>query len=1005
VAQNKSTDVPSKGAISFSSARKCWAFIRRLQLQTIVYMGSSVGITTLLWELLKQKDQSFTPENWQFWVAIAVGIMPLVLGFVFNYLPNRLEKKREEKLQDESVGPAKGGPDYFRLEPYEAKDNEIFMRIDKAHETALAKFRNSDLPYFYITGTSGCGKSSVISAYLIPKLLSDTFVVELRGIGHPSDRLRKTLLREGNVWQQDAANEHSNDQLLQLIINAGKKLKADKKKLLLVYDQFEEALLTKSTPESDAFLDILREIASGKVANCTLLLSFRLDSVGSLTRAKFPPFDSSLHVTVEPFESDPARKFLLGGFEHIGDSLLDRIISEAIATDNVEPSMRPITLNMIGRMLRELLPGTRLKIGPRPFSDYVKRKILEADAHSFGAKVLQHLLDDSNKRQKKSVSDLSAIVKKNDDEVNAFLTKLSVESRGFVRCLNKHESEIGKREWEISHDFVAKLLGNIIPGLLPSKRRSIFQLLRPWLAGGYTAVALASLLFVVPYVLRREHDAIEAKLGREFGITLSKIEGTNNLRARLDPDKKLSSLNGAIPLMVQLDNINEINLSGCHELVELDEIHRIEGLQKIDASACRNLQHINFTKLAKLNTINLSDCDGLVTVNVQGLCHLQSLNLSHCIELAEAEIRGLQSLKQFIISFAFKLKELNVSDSVKLEGLFVNQCIGLSSLNVHGFDNLSHLIITNCPDIADLNLSGILNLRTLVLNGCERIRICGNFECSSLEKLEAMNCPSFNITDFSSLKSLRSLNLCKCAKLDKIILNNLSHLEILELRSIDQLSSINLSVLSKLRSLDIVGCGKLTIITASNLVNLQDCNLSMNIELVSLSFDGSQNIETLHLNYCQKLSNLDMANSANLKELNLTCCNSLENLDFNKCSNLEYLYLMMRSNLIDINLNNLSKLRIVDLSLCINLQSVSLESMASLQKINLSGCKSLTSLEINKCQSLAVLKVVNCIMLQKLNLKGLVSLGLLDISDCQNLVIDGQDLLPSLKVTRVQGGN
>ena len=393
------------------------------------------------------------------------------------------------------------------------------------------------------------------------------------------------------------------------------------KKLLLVYDQFEEALTAELTPDSKVILDLLRDVAANSVLNCRVLLSFRIDYFEWLTRIDFPPFGEGNHFTVEPFDADPARRFLGGGFERIGETLLKRVIDEATAYDDVTPRMRPITLNMVGLMLRQLPSGSRLAIGRRPFENHLRGMLIQGDVKQLGPTILHQLLDHRNQRVKLTVNQLAVLPevakqlkpKGNVDSVHACLTGLAAEKRGLVRCLNPNETEVGKREWEVSHDFVAALLGNILPGLLPSTRPSAFKVLRPWFAPASLLVWLASFFIALPYVQGRERAAMVARLSTEFGIRI--IPGETPT-ARLDPNVKLTSLNGAIPLLKRLA-VTELNAADCETLTEAD----LQGL-------------IN------LQSLNLSQCWSLPSVDVRGLTALQTLDLRGCVKLDSLDVRG-----------------------------------------------------------------------------------------------------------------------------------------------------------------------------------------------------------------------------------------------------------------------------------------------------------------------------------------------------------------------------
>ena len=151
--------------------------------QLILVVGSAGLLATTVFVLLGQKEKAggLTPSDWQFWLIVVVSGASLILTILFNILPELKKRRREWADTEQSVGLAKGGRAYFRLDPYEDADRAGFDRVDQAHRVALDKFRHCPLPYFYLVGVSGSGKSSVLVAYLIPELRTESVVVTRRG--------------------------------------------------------------------------------------------------------------------------------------------------------------------------------------------------------------------------------------------------------------------------------------------------------------------------------------------------------------------------------------------------------------------------------------------------------------------------------------------------------------------------------------------------------------------------------------------------------------------------------------------------------------------------------------------------------------------------------------------------------------------------------------------------------------------------------------------------------
>lgn len=861
---------------------------RWLHWQTLLYVVAATATVAGVWKLLGQKDESFGPSDWQFWLAVVVAALPLVLAFFFNFIPARIKERREQANLGESLGPAK--VDYFRLDPYGEVDKGRFSRADQAHVTALTYFRRCQLPYFYLVGVSGGGKSSVLAAYLIPELRIDALVVTLRGAGPPLARLREALLT--NVWSESAAQRHKTDSPLDLVKSAGTHLQRDGRKLLLVYDQFEELLTAEPTPDSATALDLLREVVNDRCPNCRVILSFRLTCNPDLIRAEFPSIDGHNHFTVEPFAADPARSFLSGGFEGgIGQKLLDRVIAEVTAVEaEIYPRLRPFTLNMVGRMLAEHKSGQRLPIGPRPFADYVSRMLAQDDVKGLGPTLLRHLVNDQKQRVKLTVNALAGLVARDEAAVQACLDSLATPVRGLVRCLNPNEQTVGKREWEVSHDFIAALLGSILPGLL-QKRPSFFQMARPWLAPASLLFWFASFFVVFPYVQRLEREAVIARLSSEYGLRVVDTGDPNVVAVRLIPEAKTPSLREAGPLLRKVA-VTSLDASDCAELTDISGLEGVLTLQVLDLRGC----------------IKLTDVDGL-----KGLTHLQTLNLRGCWELLNVD---------------------GLSGCLSLQTLDLRGCGKLTSVApLRGCTDLRTLDLRSCEELTSVDsLKGLTQLQTLELNGCKKLTDVDALRgCTDLRKLDLRECEGLTSVDgLRGLTQLQTLDLHRCQKLTDVdVFKGLTHLETLDLGGCEKLTSVDpIRVCTSLRTLDLRWCENVTSVDALR---------------------GCPKLQTLHLRRCRKLASVDpLQGLTDLRELDLRECSGLTSVDaIGGLTHLQTLDLNGCENLTSVDsLKGLIHLQTLDLGGCGKLTSVAqLGGCISLQTLAIGGCDKLTDVD------------------------------------------------------------
>jgi hypothetical protein len=124
-------------------------------------------IAALILGLTKYKE--FTTGLQQIGVKPWIGILLIVsfplFAILFSTIPSVIERRRIQRYADIKVDVRAG---YFTLRPRETEQD--FERVDQAHEAVLLWIKNSSEPVLYLTGASGTGKSSLLAAWVIPKL-------------------------------------------------------------------------------------------------------------------------------------------------------------------------------------------------------------------------------------------------------------------------------------------------------------------------------------------------------------------------------------------------------------------------------------------------------------------------------------------------------------------------------------------------------------------------------------------------------------------------------------------------------------------------------------------------------------------------------------------------------------------------------------------------------------------------------------------------------------------
>lgn len=244
---------------------------------------------------------------------------------------------------------------YVGLRPFEAEDSLFFFGRDEQIREFLPRLEASRL--LAVVGGSGCGKSSLVRAGLIP-LLQAGFLVEERDAWliatmRPGDRARRrlcdTLLRLEDTDPSETDRAELDDRVQNrgveaLIERLQPILKGRSANLLLLVDQFEELFhadrregLVKPSDESRQFVQLLLDLASASETPVYVILTVRSDFLGDCALFEgLPEAMNRSQYLVPRLDFRQRRRAIAGPAELCGVSvsptLLDRLSSEQLDT-------------------------------------------------------------------------------------------------------------------------------------------------------------------------------------------------------------------------------------------------------------------------------------------------------------------------------------------------------------------------------------------------------------------------------------------------------------------------------------------------------------------------------------------------------------------------------------------------------------------------------------------------------------------------------------------------
>jgi len=300
-------------------ARKDW-LDATLRLATswvglFVAYASALAVLLIKSKELKQGLQNVGLPPWLALVLIAA--FPL-LAFVSSTIPALIEQRRIERYSK-----IRGSlqPGYFTLHPRQTEEG--FKRADNAHIDVLSWIKNSKEPVLYLTGASGTGKSSLLSAWVIPKLQREnTVIIQVRGYEDICAKIKEEILRPGMIWDRVPTKT---DDLRVLLDRACERLGA--RRLIIVVDQFEEFLILKDEDQQRAFRNLL---LTTSVKKLTFLLVYRPEYEGLIQDHSWPKLqlDTNRKI-ISPFTESAAQEFIQKSGLVVNADLMRAVLREA----------------------------------------------------------------------------------------------------------------------------------------------------------------------------------------------------------------------------------------------------------------------------------------------------------------------------------------------------------------------------------------------------------------------------------------------------------------------------------------------------------------------------------------------------------------------------------------------------------------------------------------------------------------------------------------------------
>ena len=633
-------------------------------------------------------------------IAVIVCIMPLLLILLW-LVPAWREKQHAKIARKFGISGEVKDTEYFRLTPYETASD--FRRADKVHGAIYKWLIENPTPLLYLSGVSGSGKSSIISGWVLPQMISmgiPTQVINVRVVGNPISAITEALLKPGAIWDRPPSNGEQN--LYPLLEKAARRVA--NQKLLLVLDQFEEFLILADEDQRASFTALLRALGEHPVPRLQVLMILRSDYRPLLDKLELPEFPHD-RKEVPPFFERDAMDFLHASGLQISDALKNDIIEEAREVEQTPGLIRPITVNLFGLVLRRFqkLPknyqkGTLLR-------SHLRALIQRREIREFAPKILRCMITANGTKVPVTCADIARVVGLDRYQVRGCLVQLA--DAGVVRELDRAHAK-----WEMAHDFIAGLYHQILAGW----RESAWRRARPWFIGGGIGLWCVSLL-VLPGIIgifkenQNERALIQLGFSRQ---SCTQIAGSTP-----EPDCMAWSASGvdnkavvaAVPYLAQLKKTRSLTIDG-GSFQRVDVLKSLAMLQTLVLSSTQ-IHSVDALKgLAALQTLNLSG------PNIQNIDGLKGLAALQTLYLSGTHIQNIDALKGLAALKTLDLSGTHIQNIDALKGLAALQTLDLRYSNIQNIDALKGLAA-----LQTLYLSGTPVVNVDALKGLKGLQI------------------------------------------------------------------------------------------------------------------------------------------------------------------------------------------------------------------------------------------------------------------------------------------
>lgn len=443
----------------------------------------------------------------------------------------RVRRQVESATERRQRGPAPVGPAFRGLLPFQEADRERFYGREAETEALVSMIAERDYRFGLLFGESGCGKTSLIRAGLIPRLWQDGCVpIYCRSYRNPLSAVIAGCAERSRLSPREG------EAPVDYLRRAAELLDAT---LVIICDQFEEFFIhsgdSGTKTEREPFTSFISACYHAADLPVKILCSLRSDFLHQISAE----FDDRIP---EPLLSR-RRRHLRNFGRPQSEEIIARLARDAhlpleadlirqVVSDLAEDgAIRPSELQIVGAQLQSKRLLTRQAYrragGREPLVYSFLEDVIQSSGDREGAHLLlRSLISEQNARAMPTLDEIRRQVQRRPAEVERLL-RLFVEAR-LVREMQCELQEDEPQRYELMHEYLIAKINRITGKMMDARGRANRmwrQYCSEYAGDRATRIPLGKLWFIRRYADFGSGARAQELLRRSWRAGLLKVGG------------------------------------------------------------------------------------------------------------------------------------------------------------------------------------------------------------------------------------------------------------------------------------------------------------------------------------------------------------------------------------------------------------------------------------------------------------------------------------------------